>query len=352
MLSVDDGVRFWVDDSLLVDQWWAGERTDYEVNVDLESGYHFLEMEYCDKEGPAAVRLNWESTAPTSPHTSSPPEIDGHLDDWPLWLDEIVLDTYTADHKVPEGYIAPSNLSGSLRSQWDESYVYFAIHVNDDHLVADSPSELWRDDVIQIGIDANHNHERDWGLYSLDHQYTIRYDGMILDWLSSEGVGQVLHAERIVENGYDVELAIPVSELSTDALFYGQVMGFNLQLQDDDDGGNWDRQLIWEGQDTTSCSEEYGHLLFRESGPPTPTPTVTPSITPTPTLTATPTSTRTPTLTLTPTHTFTPVATPTLTTTPVLLFLPTVLKGFSPPIVSNGGFEGVSPAGEAAAFWG
>jgi len=59
-LSVDDGVRFWVDDSLLVDQWWAGESADYEVSVGLESGYHALQMEYCDTTGPAAARLSWE----------------------------------------------------------------------------------------------------------------------------------------------------------------------------------------------------------------------------------------------------------------------------------------------------
>ena len=59
-LYVDDGVRLRVDDSLLVDRWWAGESADYEVGVHLESGYHALEVEYCDTTGPAAARLTWE----------------------------------------------------------------------------------------------------------------------------------------------------------------------------------------------------------------------------------------------------------------------------------------------------
>ena len=118
-----------------------------------------------------------------------------------------------------------------------------------------------------------------------DHQYTIRVDGLISDWMDPEDVELVRRAVRIVEGGYDVELAIPVSQLTQSGVAPGTVMGFNLQLQDDDDGGDYDDKLIWEGHDTTSSSEEYGHLLFAEvTETPTPTPT---AMTPTATLTAT-----------------------------------------------------------------
>jgi len=125
---------------------------------------------------------------------------------------------------------------------------------------------------------------------------------------------------RIVEGGYDVELAIPVSQLTQYGVAAGTVMGFNLQLQDDDDGGDYDDKLIWEGHDTSSSSEEYGHLLFAEVyETPTPTPTaVTPTVTPGPSSTPTVTSTVTPTSTATGTPTATPEVYP--------VFLPLVLK--------------------------
>jgi len=60
-LSVDDGVRFWVDGSLLVDEWWVGESAEYEAIAHLDQGYHALEVEYCDTTGPAAAQLAWEA---------------------------------------------------------------------------------------------------------------------------------------------------------------------------------------------------------------------------------------------------------------------------------------------------
>jgi len=257
----------------------------------------------------------------TSSYAGSPPEIDGDLSgdphEWPAGLDELLLDMHTADDAP--AYIAPWDLSGTLRSQWDEEYVYFAIHVNDDQIVYDSAPALYNDDAIQIGIDGHHDHVKDPGAGD-DHQYTIRVDGLISDWMDPEDVELVRRAVRIVEGGYDVELAIPLTQLTQYGVEAGTVMGFNLQLQDDDDGGDYDDKLIWEGHDTNSSSEEYGHLIFAGvTETPTPTPT---TATQTVTLTVTPGPSSTPTAT----GTVTPTGTPTATPEAYPVFLPLVLK--------------------------
>ena len=82
-------------------------------------------------------------------------------------------------------------------------------------------------------------------------------------------------------------------------------------LHDDDDGGDWDSYLIWQGASTAASGDEFGAMVLIVPGvplPPTPTPTTTPTSTATPFVTRTPT--RTPTVTPTPTHTSTPTATP------------------------------------------
>jgi hypothetical protein len=38
--------------------------------------------------------------------------------------------------------------------------------------------------------------------------------------------------------------------------------GFNIGLHDDDDGGNWDHYLIWQGASTISNAQDFGRLYL------------------------------------------------------------------------------------------
>jgi hypothetical protein len=59
-LYADDGVRLWVDDALVVEAWQDPQMVWYEVDIELESGYHFILLEYYEAFGAAAVQLSWE----------------------------------------------------------------------------------------------------------------------------------------------------------------------------------------------------------------------------------------------------------------------------------------------------
>jgi hypothetical protein len=76
--SADDGVRFWIDDQLFVDQWHDQPLTAYSADVYLPRGRHTLRLEYYENVGNAAVSLTWqgleEATAtPTPTLTPLPP---------------------------------------------------------------------------------------------------------------------------------------------------------------------------------------------------------------------------------------------------------------------------------------
>ena len=64
-LSTDDGVRFWIDDQLLLEAWFD-QVSNYAVPVELESGSHRLKVEYYENGGAAAITLDWsrESICP------------------------------------------------------------------------------------------------------------------------------------------------------------------------------------------------------------------------------------------------------------------------------------------------
>jgi hypothetical protein len=57
----DDGIRFFVDDLLLIDNWknqgWKG--SGKKTEVDLEAGSHPIRIEHVNRRGPSGLVLNW-----------------------------------------------------------------------------------------------------------------------------------------------------------------------------------------------------------------------------------------------------------------------------------------------------
>jgi exopolysaccharide biosynthesis protein len=60
-LSGDDGLRLWVNNNLLIDQWKDQGRTEYTADIDLAAGNHNLKVEYYENGGGANVTLRWET---------------------------------------------------------------------------------------------------------------------------------------------------------------------------------------------------------------------------------------------------------------------------------------------------
>ena len=57
--TTDDGVRLYVDDALVIDQWQEQPATAYTADVPLSAGYHKIRMEYLELTGPASAHLSW-----------------------------------------------------------------------------------------------------------------------------------------------------------------------------------------------------------------------------------------------------------------------------------------------------
>lgn len=57
--ETDDGVRLYIDNRLLLNQWYRMSPTQHYVEIDLDSGVHTVRMEYFDATGIALARLWW-----------------------------------------------------------------------------------------------------------------------------------------------------------------------------------------------------------------------------------------------------------------------------------------------------
>ncbi len=64
--TADDGIRLWVDNTLLIDAWRDQAPTTYRASKYLTAGQHTLKVEYYENSGGATAKLSW--AAQTSPN--------------------------------------------------------------------------------------------------------------------------------------------------------------------------------------------------------------------------------------------------------------------------------------------
>jgi hypothetical protein len=57
--TADDGIRVWVDGTLLIDAWRDQAATTYQATVNLTAGRHQVRVEYYERGGYAVARVNW-----------------------------------------------------------------------------------------------------------------------------------------------------------------------------------------------------------------------------------------------------------------------------------------------------
>ena len=76
--TTDDGVRLWVDGTLLIDHWRDMSATTFTGDIDLAAGEHTIRMEYYDVWSTAIARLSWVMLD-SIPTVSLPAPL---VDDW------------------------------------------------------------------------------------------------------------------------------------------------------------------------------------------------------------------------------------------------------------------------------
>lgn len=184
--------------------------------------------------------------------TSNAITIDGKLSEsvWNL--------SQTAD-KVIEG--SPDN-EVSFGATWDAKNLYVGAKVLDNKLYNDS-GDPWQDDAVEVYLDANHNKGTRYDTY--DRQFMKGYnDAALFSKQVANVVTQagVLHSWAPIPGGYTVEIAIPWSNLGITPS-EGKKIGFDIQNDDDDNGGNREHVQVWSGikynyRDTSS----FGNLIL------------------------------------------------------------------------------------------
>jgi hypothetical protein len=141
---------------------------------------------------------------------------------------------------------SPSDLAANFKAMWDEDNLYVLIDVTDDKLVNDSsPDEWWFDDSAEVYIDADNSKSNQYD--DDDAQYHFDWDKANPTMGVHQQHGRMENVEFAMvttDKGYRTEIKFPWKTLGVKPV-PGSSIGLDIQVNDDDDGGQRDTKLAW-----------------------------------------------------------------------------------------------------------
>jgi hypothetical protein len=180
----DDGVRFWLDGQLLIDEWHDGTLETYSVDVQVTGGEHALHLEYYENSGGARIYFAWAQAKPPALITPSPTATTEPSTLGP-WLGE-----YFANPSL-NGVPVLTRLDPELNFDWGAGSP-------DPSVPADDFSARWTREVSLTG-----------GIYrfSLEADDGVRFwiDGQLLIDAWPATPGQIYSTEVFVPDGVHIQ---------------------------------------------------------------------------------------------------------------------------------------------------
>ena len=172
--------------------------------------------------------------------------IDGFDNDL-AWATSTKIDFSFSQHDGESAGQDP-NILGYVRLAYDDDNFYFFIHVEDRFLWVDSGATVWKDDGVELFFDMNFDRHslpdsNDFHIIlspKPDDDYYEKGTGN--DWdntwspnmTRSERVDGSFNNNNDVDSFWNIELAIPFSELGISSLAPGQTIGFTFWINEDD----------------------------------------------------------------------------------------------------------------------
>jgi endo-1,4-beta-D-glucanase Y len=138
-----------------------------------------------------------------------------------------------------------ADLSGTWKATWDNTNLYVLVNVTDDVKKNDSPStNVYDDDGIEIYIDMGNTKTSTYGANQF--QYSFRWnDATVYENKHSATTGVTFAKADPTGTSYVMEVKIPWSTLGASAPAINALEGFEVMVNDDDDGGIRDGKMAW-----------------------------------------------------------------------------------------------------------
>ncbi len=168
------------------------------------------------------------------------PSINGNVG--PIWDQAI---DYSLEKFV--GTAVPiTDLSAEFGVIYNSDYLTLYVNVVDDVAQRDSGNQPYNDDAIEVFLDPDNSRSTTYDANDIqlvfgrgDASFTAYQGGF------SATIPGVVHAQQENLGGYSLELQIPWSSIGVQSVSENQKIGIEVQVNDDDDGGQRDHKLAW-----------------------------------------------------------------------------------------------------------
>ena len=170
--------------------------------------------------------------------TTTAPTIDGTAD--ALWSN---YDPASIDKLSVGTFSGSADLSANYKITYDQNNLYLFVDVTDDVLVNDGGNK-YDNDALEVFIDIGNT--KSSGYQSNDYTYNFVYNDATVyeNTHGTAGTVGVTFAQAVKTGGYTMEISIPWSTIGPMPT-NGQFMGFDIHVDDDDNGGARDAKKAW-----------------------------------------------------------------------------------------------------------
>ncbi|WP_299253071.1 glycosyl hydrolase family 8, partial [uncultured Cytophaga sp.] len=135
----------------------------------------------------------------------------------------------------------PADLSANYKAMWDATYFYLLVDVTDDVKTNNGGTDVYNDDAVEVFFDIGNLKATSFG--AKDFQYTFRWNDNTVYELNNKTTG-VTFGRVNNPAGYVMEMRFPWATL-TGSPAINQLVGFDVEIDDDDDGGGRDAKISW-----------------------------------------------------------------------------------------------------------
>jgi len=185
------------------------------------------------------------------------PEIDGIKDEKYNAGNPLVVEKFIQGIEDEENIFRGATAKAWVL--WDENALYAYMEVNDP-VLSDINKVVYMQDSIEFFIDENNNkttsYEQDDGQFRVNFKNEQSFG-------STGSVDGFESAARVIEGGYAVEVKIPYRNLTAQD---GIIIGFDLQVNDDQGSGKRDSISKWNDptNDSWQSTSGFGVLIFKK----------------------------------------------------------------------------------------
>ena len=173
VLRSDDGVRLWIDNALVIDEWHTAASAAYTRDVNLTAGWHAFRIEYYEGSGDAYVQFRVEAVPQTFPNWKGEYFANQTLGGPPALTRDDAAISFDWGQGAPANGLPVDKFS----ARWART-LKFNAGVYRFSLRSDDGVRLWIDGILHI--DEWHNSDgqtfsRDVQLGAGDHSLRIEY---------------------------------------------------------------------------------------------------------------------------------------------------------------------------------